>query len=710
MRARLIERLRRYVWWGVFLLPVLFYLSRMDGFVFLRGAEYSDLVISHFPLAVFIQDAVREYGQVPLWSDLYLSGFPLAANPLASLFYPFHWLALLLPLPLGLNITAVMHILFGGVGMYLLLRQEGVGRAAGVMGALSFEAMPKLATHWAAGHLTLVYAVAWTPWLLLADRKSNQGRPFWRVLPGVVLGMIFLADPRWVIPAGLLWFGYRFFRFRWQGWKDVAQKFGWAAVCAVLGLGVSAVLLLPLVEYSSRSTRSLMETTDMLSFSLPLERLLGLVIPDAGSSVEWVVYPGAIVLGGALFAIWLPEVRRKAGFWLGAAALALLYALGEALPWMPWVVNLPGFNMIRVPARMIFITAMGLAATLAWVTQILMDARGNGIPLGKWNPRLILAGLMLIVLGLGGAVWAASGEFPWRFIWGGAALLSALIWFGQGLKGKTGLGWVSIGIVLLALDLIGTNASGSEIRQKDTITEAKTLIQTIGIKDDLGLFRVYSPSYSVPQHVAALNGVSLADGVDPLQLIVYANYFEQASGVASTGYSVTLPPFGDGEPGEANRAAKPDVRLLGLLNVEFVASEFDLNVNGLERVGRSGETRVYRNNFVYPRAWVQEVDAPLGEKMLREARVNVTPNRIEAVAEGPGLLVFSELAYPGWILRVDGKAAKLETVGGLLRGAHLEPGVHSVEMVYRPASVMVGGGISLLSLIGVGGLWLWRRQ
>ena len=127
----------------------------MGGFTFIRGTEFNDLAISHYPLAVYIQTAIRETGQIPLWSSTILSGFPLAANPLASLFYPPQWLAWLLPLPFGLNFLAILHIVFGGVGMYLLMRQEGMDRPAALVGAVAFEAMPKLSTHWAAGHLTL---------------------------------------------------------------------------------------------------------------------------------------------------------------------------------------------------------------------------------------------------------------------------------------------------------------------------------------------------------------------------------------------------------------------------------------------------------------------------------------------------------------------------------------------------------------------------
>ena len=45
-----------------------------------------------------------------------------------------------------------------------------------------------------------------------------------------------------------------------------------------------------------------------------------------------------------------------------------------------------------------------------------------------------------------------------------------------------------------------------------------------------GTFRVYSPSYSLPQHVAQRAGLELADGVDPMQVAGYARLMQAATG------------------------------------------------------------------------------------------------------------------------------------------------------------------------------------
>ena len=60
-------------------------------------------------------------------------------------------------------------------------------------------------------------------------------------------------------------------------------------------------------------------------------------------------------------------------------------------------------------------------------------------------------------------------------------------------------------------------------------------------------FRIYSPSYSIPQQAAALNELELADGIDPLQLMSYVGFMEETTGIPVNSYSVTMPPFSSGK-------------------------------------------------------------------------------------------------------------------------------------------------------------------
>jgi hypothetical protein len=184
--------------------------------------------------------------------------------------------------------------------------------------------------------------------------------------------------------------------------------------------------------------------------------------------------------------------------------------------------------------------------------------------------------------------------------------------------------------------------------------------------------------------MAARAALELADGVDPLQLEAYAAFMEQAGGVPRPDYSVTLPPF-VGDPKQANTAYRPDARRLGLLNVRFVVAEFEIAAEGLRLRETFGRTRLYENMAAMPRAWLD-----VGGVWTEAEVVLWTPNRVVLHAAGPGLLVLSEIAYPGWGVRLDGERAKMHTAEGLLRAVWLPPGEHEVAFIFQPTSLYLG--------------------
>ena len=173
-----ITRQRLHAWMAkipatwLLVLPLLLLIPTMASFPYPSlGAAYSDLSISHYPNAIFFRESIVNWGEIPLWSSTIMGGYPFAANPLSGLWYPPGWLALILPLPLGFNLLIGVHLVWGGIGLYKLLRAEGLGMPGALLAGLSFGLLPKLFAHYGAGHLTLLYAVPWTPWLLLCQRK-----------------------------------------------------------------------------------------------------------------------------------------------------------------------------------------------------------------------------------------------------------------------------------------------------------------------------------------------------------------------------------------------------------------------------------------------------------------------------------------------------------------------------------------------------------
>jgi hypothetical protein len=697
----------------LFLLPVVFLLPFLNDFVYARGADFNDLAISHYPNAIWIQQSIQRWGEVPLWSNTILSGYPFAADPLAGLFYFPGWLELIFPLPFGLNLMMALHLIWGGVGMYKFLKAENLERWPAMAGALAFESMPKLFAHIGSGHLTLIYAVVWTPWLLLAQAKADMSPRKCRFYPAVILGLIVLADVRWILLAGLLWGAYGLRNALKQNQTDtsrgiVKRILSWglsSAVNGLIALGLSAALLIPLAEFTTLSTRSLMTAKDVLTLSMPWGQLFGLLVPDINGFAEWMTYPGTLILILCLLGLGMRKMRHPVAFWWGVALISLVYALGENIPGMSLLARLPGFNLVRVPARGLFISAMALIVIAVMTLQNMIDQPDWGFRPARFDPLKIVVGLAFFEILLIPAVWVTTHTVPLRFIWGGVGLIAGLILVFRAKSRKVSIQAIPfVAIAILLIDLGGVNILGLDFRSPQVVTgRGRGVLNLITSQSNPDFFRLYSPSYSVPQQTAALAGMELADGVDPLQLAGYNQFMSAASGVPNEGYSVTLPPFKSGDTAADNRDYQPDAQRLGLLNVEYLTSEFPLVDPSFVPMGKVDSTYIYKNNKVLPRAWVEKLPEPGAVPIEAVKGIRKTANSIEMSADGPGLLVVSEMYYPGWKAWVDGKLSNIEQVEGILRGVNLGPGKHTIRMAFQPLSVFAGGGISLVLWLVVAG-------
>jgi len=724
-------QLKRVAAMWVLLVPLLLLLPALGAFPYPSAdAPYSDMTLAHYPNAVYLRQTLLTEQRIPLWSPLILSGSPFAANPLSGLWYPPGWLALLFSLPLGFNLLVLAHLLWGGLGMYLLLRSEGLGHPAALLGAAGFEALPKLFAHYGAGHLTLVYAVAWTPWLLWSNhrRTSREHGSSWSNLlswEAPVLALIFLADVRWSAYAALLWWGFALFgNLQFRLTHDLSGSGDsistdpkslavlWRRILPLLTQTVLAALLaaslaLPLLEFTRLSTRSQMRPTDILTYSLPLPRLLGLIFPDFNGFHEYMLYAGQAALLLALLAVLWHLRKPVVRFWLVGFVLSLGFALGANLPFLQAMTSLPLFDLLRVPSRMLFISGISLLALAAMGAQAIIDGL---TPVERRRAGLVLTGYAGFQLALCAGVWALGGRLPSNFAWGAGFALLAACWIGIYLAERVPTSvWLAGLFAICLLDWGGMDRTLFWPRPAEqALAEGRPLAQYLAAQE--GDFRVYSPSYSLPQQTAATYDLQLADGVDPLQLRSYVSFMEQASGVPSTGYSVTLPPFASGEPATDNAAFRPDPHKLGLLNVGYVAAEFDLQVMGLEQVQQFGSTRLYRNLQVLPRAWVQPENSILGESVQPVELTEWQPDRIRLHAAGPGFLVLSEVAYPGWRAWVDGDPAPIETMGGVLRCLQLEAGEHEVVFGFYPESLYLGSGLSLAAVLLLAVALLYQRK
>ncbi|MBN2303160.1 MAG: hypothetical protein JXQ72_01705 [Anaerolineae bacterium] len=579
-----------------------------DRLPFPPDSDFSDAVTSHWPNALFLRRSVLDDHTLPLWRPLIMSGQPFAANPLNKVWYPPQWLVLVLPPDLHLNLLIWLHLLLAGVGAWVWSWSEGLQSWAAALAGLGYAFSPRLIATLGGGHLDVLYAAAWIPWLLWSVRRAVQPYPAPRsaLWLGGSAALCFLADVRLSAYAFALAGAYLIW-YWWQTpdlWSRVAiRRVGPNLVAAgLLAAGLTAVQWVPLLLMRADLSRGGITLDDAAVNSIGWGGWLGLLLGDHGGSWETLVYGGISTLTLALVALLMRP--RAVGFWWIVLVFIMLYAMGDQfVVWAALNRLIPPLRWLRVPPRIWLIAALILPYLAGWGAQVLVTQ-----PPQRRSARLSVVALLgggalcglLSTLTLSSALDAAVllGTFALPAV----ALVMLLAIFGK----LPAPALLVLFAAVVVLDVLWTDIRLVEGRHKREWLEPYR--ELAAYLDDAGAVRVYSPSYSLPQQAAAEWDIAQFDGVDPFQISAYVDAAEASTGVQANGYSVTIPAYEiytDIDTDEdlteaeilatANRDAPIQPDLLGQWLVTHVVSAFPIQADGLALETRIGDVTVYRN-------------------------------------------------------------------------------------------------------------------
>jgi len=107
----------------------------------------------------------------------------------------------------------------------------------------------------------------------------------------------------------------------------------------------------------------------------------------------------------------------------------------------------------------------------------------------------------------------------------------------------------------------------------------------------------------------------------------------------------------------------------------------------------SAQTAVIEGSLPSP------VDPPAGDDLVTFDLYSPNRSVIMANLASSGLLVFSDIYYPGWNAYVDGVAQPIYATNIAMRGVYVPAGQHTIEFKYEPLSFKIGLYISLTTLL-----------
>jgi hypothetical protein len=633
----------------------------------LYGAD----VVSVFHYSrIVIADAFRE-GRLPTWDPHVMAGFPLLAGMQGAVFYPPTWTCVFLSAGQFWTLSAWLHLVFAGFFAHRWLeRGLGLNRWSATAGAVVYMVSGYISGHVYAGHVNYVWAYPWIPavlWRLeeyLAAPTIKNG-----VWLAVVPAMLFLAGvPQFVYFAALLVFArlLHFILFSVDGRKARALLALRCAGWQLLGLAFCAPQLFPTLELIGQMQRGEDSSSIyLMAYSLEPRQLGDLVLPPHQGAGPWWETCGYV--GGAVvlltLAIYLGRHPQRY-FWTAVAAIAVLLALGESIPfYQGFAAVVPGAGWFRGPGRYLLIFTLSMAGLA-----------GTGFE-ALWN----------------------RGQLRYRILGGilSAVSLIQLVHFAHP--------------VFWGMDPVELRMP-SELKAK--------------LKDQCGLEgRVANGAPEV-----GFIGMCQAEGFDelcgyePMMIRRYAETMNVARGTASDTDMVILAAVG---PHPVVRMLAPRAWLVGRDSSNYVTQPFTDPLprswvvnNAVVIEDKDQRLKTIANGPWDPARTVilesYPTDAPPLPTEKPAGRAKVLSKRagfyeIEAENEADAYLVLSEAWYPGWTAEVDGRSVEVLPANHLIQTIRLPAGKHVVRFQYHSRFLGLGFAVAALAvLIPVG--FLVRRH
>ena len=696
-----------------------------------QAPSFRDQADFFFPLKLYTADRLRA-GHIPLWNPLSGVGEPWLANAQSGVFYPPTWLFLLPGPALAAGLFLILHFGIAAWGTWRFCKEEGVSDAGALAGAAVFAGSgtaASLAAYW--NHFG---AFAYLPGILALARSGLRTRGAAAALAALVGLQAMSGSPELSALTIFLAAVFAFARREEPptGWRETTpgQTRRRALGAILAGLTLSAWALVPLAELALRSERR----AAFPAAEREVGALHGGAVPSAfGISEDWSgsfflasLYLGPAVLVAGAAALADRERRGLVGLLLAVGVGGIL--LAAAAPPGAWIRAIPGLDRIRYPAKALVSTLFAAAALTGLGFDALRFLPGRRV-------RGILAGLSI---GLGGAALAWPGhEMPVRLAASGAAIFLAGLVTVRVSRPAVGAFFAAAA----ALALVASYALGNRPLFRFVPEEE------IRRRPDSVDFLAKLPGRTLtPSMTALAPWVSRDWTFDTAMarrqreaLMGYTNLLE---GVRTLRTAAALPTEGARRLADAVDAAPDPSVPGGLASARVLWTPFPPGTLGSRKVGDffRAPLNPYRPRVSFAseysvepdagRAWaraVREGDGgrrvfvsadpalaapqpePGGGKYVVAGIAAEDPERVtaEVSADRAGLLVLTDLAYPGWTARVDGKPVPILAADGYFRAVAVDAGSHRVEFRYRPISFFAGAAISAAALLALV-VW-WRR-
>ena len=340
------------------ILPWIFFRDsfQINSVVFSNG----DPNLIALPMRQLVMDSIKNLDP-PFWNRYIFSGFPLFANPQASLFYPIVFiLDLIFPLTVSYNLSILLHYSLFGIFLFLFLNEYKLNKIASFTAGLIFMFSGFIVAH--KGQPWMLYAMVWCPLILLFLEKFRKTRRFEFVLiASVFYSFSFFGGSAhlFLYSSIVIFLFIIYYSFIYQ---TKNYYFLLAGLIFIFGILLVSIQFIPTFELMRNSVRNTIEYGYFTSFSYDLRLIPTLFFPflygsgpsgipyfGPGTFGEVVAYFGISTMPFVIFGLF--DKNKHKYFWIFVLIFSFLLVLGRNTPLYKLMYEIPLYNKFRIPTK-----------------------------------------------------------------------------------------------------------------------------------------------------------------------------------------------------------------------------------------------------------------------------------------------------------------------------------------------------------------------
>jgi hypothetical protein len=598
-------------------------------------------------------NSLRHYGQFPLWNLYLRTGLPFIADPFLHAYNPLVTVpVLLLGVMDGFKVGLFLSFLAAAFGMWWLGVVLGMGRVSRVWVALMYAFTGQAVARFFQGEYDFVLGFAWIPWVLAGLIAVTQTRRRLHAAIAIIsIALLFFSGnvyyAYYMLFVIALYSLIVLFDLRSRKLFFDGEGAGLLAVIGVLAVGLTAVQLLPLLEFWPYISKA---TNPGLTDSHTIRQILLDYLSkdpwraDAIKTLPPEEFYAYIGLWPFLGLILLPfAVRRREKkpllFFALLFAFTIVWIDVREMPWRGVYAHVSFLNQFRYPTRMLIYGACAIIA----LAGLAIDS--------CWKTALEMSGLR------GESVW---GRIRWLAPRVGLVLLGTLM-------------------IWSIADIYAANRKHAQTR--DAYEVSYNIMHWL---------RHFDPSEYYVGNPNGWHGSIVSNRLRYFDAWYGFNFVAPAANLVNQRPVRARPNYV--VLGNDTKPNLPDPIVVRRFETHTVyklphSLPFAFAVKNAELSDPSGGRELQREDVTPLQAYIPG------------------PNGVELITGGnsDSDLVVLMTNYPGWQVTVDGRRQKLKNIGGYL-AVDLHPGVHKYVFSFSPTPFKVGLIVSLVSLIVTLGL------